>query len=181
MYNRFLGARNPEKDEERLLTSLGAAGVLGGESRIYFVPATHGYNSTTTSQENITASSSGINGIWMITTDNIHAAGYFLTPAGWTGTFTVTALYRTVSGNGNLRMANNMVVDYFAPSYEGSTASGAEIFVGSTGSGAYKVLPISKAITEQALVRVHCYRYGANGDDTYDAAIFFLGWEITYG
>ena len=176
-----IGGKSFERDGARLRVLMGNATLPGITGAICFVPAFHGYNLTTTSQEYPTASPSGINGIWMITTESIHAGGYLLTPAGWTGTLQITALYRTVNGSGNLYMDNSIqAADYFAPGLGPSTSSGATAFEGATAAGAYKVLPISVVITEQALVRMMCLRYGAHANDTYDQPIFFIGWEIKY-
>ena len=152
----------------------------GGNSPVW-VPSLVGWNSTTSALVYPTASVSSPNGILMSTTENIRAYGWFATPAGYSGTITVSAIFRSTAGTGNIRLLNDILfTDYFT-SLGPDATSGNTLVPAAGAAGAYKVLPISVALTAQAAVRLACLRSGSHTDDTYSQSLFFFGWEVVYG
>jgi hypothetical protein len=166
-----------ESELEDLIDTLFAS---SGGYTYMFVPALRGWDNTGSGYIGLTFSS-GPQGVVMDETNDIAAYGWFLTPTSFTGDVTVTAVYRTVNGSGNLMMRNFIqVVDYFTPGMGTPVTGTTTTFAGATAAGAYKVLPLSTTITSQALIRVYTYRFGSQANDTYDQDIYFLGWEVAY-
>ena len=146
-----------------------------------FVPVARGWDNTGSGYIELTYSA-GPRGVVMDDANNIAGYGWCLTPPDWKGTLTATALYRTTVGNGGNAYMRNFVqaIDYFTPGTGTANNTGPTAFKASTAVGAYKVLPVEVTIASQALVRFYCYRFGNDGNDTFNADMFFLGWEIGF-